>query len=408
MKYYHNKKRDAITVIEVLFAAGIAVFGLIGIASLISVAGRQASQSNAVSQSQAYANAWYADFVARGFNDSTRWRWYDDQAKVYKNFGTLPGAININSTTPPTSGTTVNSTRTRFRNAICIDPAFFAEATNGSEITKTFVAGQAFRPGLFPYYQDNFNPLTSPYNPTGGLGLLSVDLPRLLRVTLTDAASGSVIPANVANRLFLSLDDLAVYADEADRTLPATRLVGSNAASKGEFSWFATLSPREFSAAEILNGPTNSSLESLFTLSIVVLHRRDRQFFVPLSSASGPEEMPQGERLLSVSAPTPFVGGSGGRVELSATNEVSNKMRLGDWVMLTRHQSTAAGRSVVVRWFRIIGMDAEPTIGTVGWSRNVVLEGPDWDFSATSSFQTTQATLVNNVITVLERVIPVY
>ncbi len=406
MNFYHRENRQAITVIEVLFAAGIAVFGLIGIASLISVASRQAAQSNSVSQSQSFANAWYADFVTRGYNDSTRWRWYDDQAKVYRNFGTAAG--NVNSTTPPVSGTTVGSSRTRFRNAICIDPAFFADPTNGPEIIKTFASGQAFRPGLFPYYQDNFNPVTSPYNPTATPGFLANDMPRLLRVTVTDASSGSVLPANVVDRIFRSLDDLVVEADPADKSLPATRLFVNSAIAKGEFSWFATLSPREFSAPEILNGPTNAFGESYFTLAIVVLHRRDRLFFVPLTTATGPEEMPQGERVCSVSAPAPFVGGSGGRVQLSANNDISNKIKLGDWVMLARHQSSLAGRSVVVRWYRVIGMDAEPEIGTVGWTRNVVLDGPDWDFSAPTPFQETQATLVSNVVTVLERVVPVY
>ncbi len=389
------------TVIEVLFAAGIAVFGLIGIASLISVAGRQASQSNSVSQSQSYAVAWYADFVARGFNESSRWRWYDDQAKLRRGFGASIGEVN--ATPPPTSGTSVGSQRTVLRNAVCIDPLFYSEATNATEIGKTFLPDQAFRPGLFPYYQDNFNPLSSPYAP----GFLTVDMPRLLRVNVTNPSSVTIIPARIAERIFTSWDDLAVQADELDKTLPATRIVGTQAAAKGEFSWFATLSPREFTTSEVNNGIPYGSRESLFTLSVVVLHRRDRQFFVPLATAFGPEDMPQGERLLSVTAPAPFSGGSGGRVELSATNEVSSKIKLGDWVMLARHQSAMAGRSVVVRWYRVIGMDADITQGTVGWSRNVVLEGPDWDFSGTG-FLETQATLVSNVVTVLERVVTVY
>jgi hypothetical protein len=118
----------------------------------------------------------------------------------------------------------------------------------------------------------------------------------------------------------------------------------------------------------------------------------------------GPENKPQGERLLAVTSSTDFIGGSGGRVVLSASTEVSDKIRIGDWLMLARHQDATVNRSAVVRWFRVIGMDAEPTLTTTTWSRNVILDGPDWDFSAANP---TQATLVPNVVTVLERVIPV-
>ena len=79
MNRFPFKKNAGVTVIEVLFAAGIAVFGLIGIASLIGVAGRQASQANEVAEAQALSNSWYADFVTRGLNDSSQWRWFNDQ-----------------------------------------------------------------------------------------------------------------------------------------------------------------------------------------------------------------------------------------------------------------------------------------------------------------------------------------
>ena len=416
MNRFQFNKNAGVTVIEVLFAAGIAVFGLIGIASLIGVAGRQASQANEVAEAQALSNSWYADFVTRGFNDSSQWRWFNDQ---------LGGAfaakfVAYSASGTPSSFTSTPSTRTAYRHAVCIDPTFFADATNITAMSppNTFGSGQAYRPGLFPYYQDNFDPLTSPVAtidfPTHP-NFLNVDMPRLLRVSLASSATSvaaGIMSESLVEQLFQSHDDLGPVQDEEDKTLAAIRFIGAGGGkllSKGEYNWFATLSPREF-ASSLEFG--NSSQEKLYTLDVVVMHRRDRQFFIPASG--GVENIPQGERLLAVTPPfvsgsatnyLPFTGGSGGRVVMSASIEVSDKIHIGDWVMLARHQDATVSRSTVVRWYRVIGLDAEPTLTAATWSRNVILDGPDWVFSGANP---TQATLVSNVVTVLERVIPVY
>ncbi len=404
MNRFPFKKNAGVTVIEVLFAAGIAVFGLIGIASLIGVAGRQASQANEVAEAQALSNSWYADFVTRGLNDSSQWRWFNDQLGGAYATKFVPFA-NGGS---PGSMTSTPSVRTAFRHAVCIDPTFYADATNIIAMSppNTFGPAQAYRPGLFPYYQDNFDPLTSPMAtidfPTHP-NFVNADLPRLLRVSLASSVAAGIMSETLVEQIFQSHDDLDPVQDEDDKTLPAIRFIGmggSKLLSKGEYNWFATLSPREFASTLEFS---NTSQEKLYTLDVVVVHRRDRQFFVP--SSGGVENIPQGERLLAVTPTTSFTGGSGGRVIISASIEVSDKIRIGDWVMLARHQDASMSRSTVVRWYRVIGLDAEPTLTSTTWSRNVILDGPDWVFSAANP---TQATLVPNVVTVLERVIPVY
>jgi Tfp pilus assembly protein PilV len=405
MSITSHKPKSGVTVIEVLFATGIVIFGLIGIASLISVAGRQASQANEVAEAQALARRWYSEFVARGYNNSALWRWYNDQGGA----STVAGNFTVFTNKTPAIATLSSSTstptvRTRFRNAICIDPLFFSDSTTIDRLQSApaFSSGQAYRPGLFPYYQDNFNPTSDPFTPAFGS-----DMPRLLRVSLATAVGSGVLPAKLVEQIFMSSDDFAIQASESDQTLSAGRLLDSNTArlqSKLEYSWLATLSPREFTAAELASGPELASPERQYTLAIVVLHRRDRQFFAP--ALSGPENSPQGERILSVSAhPGAFRNGSGGRITVEASTAVSDRLRVGDWVMLSRHQDTAtAGRSVVCRWYRILGMDAEPTVGGTTWSRSIIIDGPDWAFSATMP---TQVTVLNNVVTVLERVIEV-
>ena len=417
MKRTRFSQRSAVTVIEVLFATGIAIFGLIGIASLISVAGKQASQSNSATLSQALANQWFGDFVVRGFNISMNWRVYNDQ--------TMPASARfvdfVNSSGSLARGTNSGGFRTAYRHAICIDPLFFSDPSNQTAFAGSFPNTQAYRPGLFPYYQDDLNPLSDPFAPAFYTAA-PMNRPRLLRVGLHDPTSTlNTLTTSQVNRLFLSFDDQVVTVanvddpstaiDERDPTAPATRRLspsGNQFSSNGEYSWFATLCPRE-----PIRGESTVGQENLYTMSLVVFKRRDKAFFTP--TASGVENLPSGERIAEVSGtglamlPTNFVGGSGGRVKLTASLNTSSKLGVGDWIMLSRYQSV--GNSVVLRWYRVIGLDAKPIESGTTWSREVSLDGPDWIFDevvgAPPTVIPTQATLVPNVATVFERVVEI-
>lgn len=399
--------RAGVTFLEVLFASGIAVFGLVGIASLIAVGGRQASDANSWSEGQSAARYALSDFVVRGYNNSASWAFFDDQmngATLASHFPytTIPTPLPRNMNRPAV-------VRTANRHAVCIDPTFFFDATTAENIIGTnsdFRDAPVYRPGLFPYYQDNFNPL-DPTTP------LTFNAGRLLRVSV-QKIGGGLLPALIANRQFQFQDDLAITADDSDKTLPPERVyreISSSGAvgqglSNGEYSWFATLCPRE-----ITSKYDNTSIgypETLYTLSVVVCKRRDRAFYVPASGQQGP----LGERVVTVISTGNFKGGSGGRVVLTAAHDpldpdldISDSLRAGDWVMLCKEQAIASGGLLTIcRWYRVLAVDAESTINGAAWERNVVLDGPDWVFD--NNFPT-QATLVSGVVTVVERVVPV-
>lgn len=406
-------KRCGVTVLEVLFATGIAVFGMVGIASLLAVAGRQASDANNWSEGQAAAQNALSDFVVRSYANSALWMTFNDQS----NSASFPAHfVNYKSMgTSISRGTSSGGVRTDNRYAVCIDPYFFSDPTTVENVLTKFVAAQPYRPGLFPYFQDNFNPL-DPSNPLGG------NAGRLLRVGLKNP-TGGLLSAKAVDRQFQLLDDLAITTDEDDKTLPSERVFSSDAAqglSNGSYSWFATLCPREVSMTELSDATFDNTNypENLFTLSIVVCKRRDRAFYVPASGQQGP----LGERVVTVIPTnddgTPianFKGGSGGRVVLSAARDldnpaldISDSLRAGDWVMLCREQSlSSGGLGTICRWYRVLTLDVESVISAgSSWSRSVVLHGPDWVFDSTGTYPT-QATLVSGVVTVAERVIPV-
>ena len=401
--------RRGVTILEVLFASGIAVFGLVGIASLIAVAGRQASDANNWSEGQAAAQNALSDFVVRGYADSTAWLTFDDLItdsfpNHFKNYKTM-----LSGGTSLARGTSLGGIRTDNRFAVCIDPYFFSDPTTVENVGTEFTNAQAYRPGLFPYFQDNFNPI-DPSTPLG------TNAGRLLRVGLKKSSSGGLLSAKAVDRQFQLLDDLAITTDDADQTQAPERILSGNAAqglAKGEFSWLATLCPREISPIESTFDST-AYPENLFTLSIVVCKRRDRAFYIPQRDAGGVQiqQSPLGERVVAVTAPNDFKGGSGGRVTLSAASDsdnlardISDSLRPGDWVMLCRESPLAGGNLMTIcRWYRVLTLDIDTDVTGGVWSRNVLLDGPDWEFVATYP---TQATLVSGVVTVVERVIPV-
>ncbi|MCC7336126.1 MAG: hypothetical protein IT422_13580 [Pirellulaceae bacterium] len=412
-------KRGGVTVLEVLFATGIAVFGMVGVASLLAVAGRQASDANNWSEGQAAAQNALSDFVVRGYTNSAWWFVFNDLNAV-----SFPAQFENYSGAARPRGTSSGGFRTLNRHAVCIDPYFFSDPTtveNLMQPVSTFSDTQIYRPGLFPYYQDNFNPL----NPSATLP--SGNAARLLRVGLKRNLSDvppRPLSSKATDRQFQLLDDLAITTDDDDKTLPSERIFSSGAAqglTKGEYSWFATLCPREVTSGM---EPANTILpENLFTLSVVVCKRRDRAFYLPARDAGGMQiqQSPVGERVVTVvhtnadgSPIANFKGGSGGRVVLTAAHDpddlardISDSLRTGDWVMLCKESLVAgAGLMTKCRWYRVLTLDIETDIASGVWSRSVVLDGPDWEFDTSGNYPT-QATLVSGVVTVVERVIPV-
>lgn len=463
--------RRGVSVIEVLFAMGVAVIGLLGIASLIPMSAKNASDSLQMSEAAALSNDWYSEFTARGLHVSGNWI-------MFRDFGPPTATIGFNKqlgATLPARGCTPASPlmlRELGRESICLDPYFLAQTDVQNLATGTLNAGQSnwYRPAVFPYYQDTYNPLVdSAYTQAATSSLAWDAQPRMVRVTLPSTA-GALVPMSIRSleQTFLSTDDLAITLDvpalnidDKDETIPPMRIgqLNSRFASTNHYSWFATMSPAEPIPA------LSTDSTNFYTVSLAVVHNRDLRIFDPAmtiarTGANDPprvDEKPQGERLMMVEPLSGnFIGGNGGRVRLISSDGTDDDIKSGDWVMLGR---TYAGSTpsptfrpfTVFRWYRIISVEQRaastllpPPIGpppplplqlgnltqvtqsAMGsdpfghtaasipnqvWGREVVLEGPDWVFTggvAGTVATPTTATMVKGVRTVIERVITIY
>ena len=462
-----TRQRFGISVIEVLFAMGVVVIGLVGIASLLPLAGKNAAESIHFADAQALSNDWYGEFSTRGLNFSSEWIMYRDFGTPgYQKFDKQRSTALTNKGCFPASVS--GMVREVGRESVCLDPYFFThrsvEFPSTTSWTSTTPRSQSnwYRPAVFPYYQDTYNPLVDSAYPVSNIYAWDAQ-PRMARVSVPSALSAtSALSMKDLERAFLSTDDVAVTVDvpglidDKDASQPPMRVGLSNAkfSALNNYSWLATISPSEPIAPNLSTDSTN-----FYTVSLVVVHNRDLTIWDPavLSPRAGAadppriEEKPQGEQLMWVEPVSgDFIGGSGGRVRLIGNDGTKDDLRSGDWVMLSRTYATTTGSGGglvpfnVFRWYRVLSVEQaqEPTLigtpnppyqlGTLGqvkedqsstvdpfnltppnlvWGRDVVLEGPDWIFSGTPSglaASPTTATRVRGTKTVIERVMTIY
>lgn len=452
--------RRGVSVIEVMFAMGVAVIGLLGIASLIPMSSKNAADSLHMSEAQALSQDWYNEFTARGLHLSGRWIMYRDFTSTtgWQAFSKQQGSTLSSRGCNPAPATML---RELGRESVCLDPYFFANTSVQPPNQSNW-----YRPAVFPYYQDTYNPLVDPAYTRSSTSSLAWDAqPRMVRVSVPGEA-GPLVPLSLRalEQTFLSTDDMAITLDvpalnidDKDETIPPMRVGQSNQRffSTNHYSWLATMSPAE----PIPALSTESTI--FYTVSLAVVHNREMDVFDPAISATRTgatdpprvDDKPQGERLMWVEPLSgDFIGGNGGRVRLIGNDGIDDNIRSGDWVMLGRTYAAAVVPSVglrpftVFRWYRIVSVEQRqsPTLltapplpmqlGTLPqvtnsgatsdpfghastsllnqvWGREVVLEGPDWTFGGTVTGTTatpTTATLVKGVKSVIERVITVY
>jgi hypothetical protein len=458
----------------VLFATGIVIVGLIGIASILPVAIRNSTQSNTSAEGLSLGLAWADSFLVRGLHQAgpkgsqkqLPWQWirdyggtqgWEDHSPNLANPADIAarrsriGLIarpNLLDVSTSNSNSSAQVARIWGRMPVCIDPYFFTADTtrarlNSGEVTQIRPAG--YRAAVFPYYDDGHNPL---YNPSAVSPPQLIDQPRMVRIGLAYHDATSVpyprclpVERSLVQNLFGSLDELVVddYVDPAisaaDRdSMPSKRLFRSSdvvpavplrALTQGQYTWMATVVPEEPIPSQV--GLAVSMPAEMALVTFLVLHRHDHNFL-----PTDPTENLVDERITWVYPLSGnFVGGTGGRVRMLSNSTVSDNVSVGDWIMLGRYFLVQPGTPPFIfpffRWYRIIGVDSEPRVGfardlspradhagpygetlpsdlTV-WSRDVVLEGPDFAFSdVTNGYRTpTIGTLVKGVVTVVER-----
>lgn len=403
--------RTGITLIEVTFAIGVIMIGMVGLTAILPLAGSRAQDALNFDTAAAMS-----DGVLREV--SSRRLLQQPASAALQPITSLDGIGLKNVTT----GVIL---------PFCFDPIFSADPPTS--------ATHSYAQNYFPYYNVNHNPLLDPARstsaPATGATAMPVQ-PRMKRVGLNFRNPGYFsnftgnVPAQleVARTLAESPNDLDVLRPK-DRSVPGflsgvfasgTTFAQGKRLPTGTYSWMITLDP--------------DARSRYGSLSVVIYQSRERMSEFPAVNSSGDPTEAQdnavSERLTLVTEEIGFRGGAGGSVTLVSSGATVSELTSNDWIMLSRHMdpSDTSGQYDVHAWYRVVGTDREateivaPADTTLGgftvplsslsgggavWARNVLLDGPDWDFVSNAGIGNwyTYATIVKDVVAVNEKTI---
>jgi hypothetical protein len=365
-----------------MFAIGIVSVGLLGVLLVIPVAGSRTTRGIIADGADRVGRNAIREFEVRSMRQPDNWTRLRP-TPLYVEFPTKPTNAVPN---PPPGHASITS------RSFCIDPLFLA--SHYADAVANSTAAHA-NTEFFPYYDYDS---TVPNRET-----------RMQRISLRNRPAGPTgMTLAQAVEIFMSADDLA-FDIPLDPTLPPIQNFSENTTkrqSEGQFSWMATLTPIQNT---FIDGATLAQNTDLYLLSIVVFHRRDMSMAMKYTDpAYNPElDGPDNERLVEV-ASFDSAGYGGGEVLLrTRLGQPAEDLtvRTGDWLMLSAKVTASTNPVHFFRWYRVVSADAEiEPLGTQ-FTRNVTLQGTDWNVIAATPNTLTQATLLNNVVAVYEKTV---
>ncbi|HAL13281.1 MAG TPA: hypothetical protein DCP67_05665 [Planctomycetaceae bacterium] len=408
-------KQLGITLVEVLFAVGIIVVGLLGMAGLLAVAGSEMRKGLNADAMSTVANNASSEFDIRSMRSTSLYLRYNRASARFQGFTPGPGM------------------------SFCIDPGFIAYRTaqvpdpvnTGNTVPGIPVNPLQQNQTLLPFQGsgDYF-----PYSPITTDPTLNLEA-RMPRITLRRTVGGGPMGLLQAGELFVGHDDLSYQRNDA--LVAPSQIYATDASANrikrlnlGQYTWFATVTSE-------ITGATSTGLENdRFILSIVVLEGRDFRdtYHVGLDGEPGDAGTDDDGNTLTddvlelgyagsddkysysleservVEVVITGSGISGGEVMLKAPTAAQLTLRPSDWIMLSANSSVGS----IFRWYRVsyteseVKLVADPSNGNpLYYKRNAVLEGADWNrpewFPNQTLFYPTQATIMNDIIGVYQR-----
>ena len=408
-------KQLGITLVEVLFAVGIIVVGLLGMAGLLAVAGSEMRKGLNADAMSTVANNASSEFDIRSMRSTSLYLRYNRASARFQGFTPGPGM------------------------SFCIDPGFIAYRT--AQVPDPVNTGNTV-PGIpVNPLQQNRRLLSFqgsgdyfPYSPITTDPTLNLEA-RMPRITLRRTVGGGPMGLLQAGELFVGHDDLSYQRNDA--LVAPSQIYATDASANrikrlnlGQYTWFATVTPE-------ITGAISTGLENdRFILSIVVLEGRDFRdtYHVGLDGEPGDAGTDddgntltddvlelgyagsddkysyslESERIVEVVITGSGI--SGGEVMLKAPTAAQLTLRPSDWIMLSANSSVGS----IFRWYRVSYTESEVKLVTdpsngnpLYYKRNAVLEGADWNrpewFPNQTLFYPTQATIMNDIIGVYQR-----
>ena len=452
------RSRKGLTLLEVIFSMVVLLVGLVAIVFLIPLAGREAEDSQQITQGLAAGESALAMFTTTNVAQPTLespWCLVDDVELVEHSVATMRDAFNAAARTfpvPPNAAQAAVAQNEVIGIGFCIDPLFwgYQNRTINQNGATNDVALPFFRT-RFPFMFDNTDPVLLVSNQN------IPRAPRLLRGSLSDpqlSVRGSWLRQPAAVRLATMYGgDLVQPSGTKNKAIGPLRSVYvdangsilSTSTAAQQASWLATITPAESTPIidldrvkpmyvqnpDLANQPLD--VPRLYDVALVVFSKRDVRELAAMAvlspgdfQSSRPSEVmnvPTGERVVKVTDMSSDALHSGTfNIEVSGYPTMDSKVKAGDWLMLSRfafrdlipRPSGTISRQVN-RWYRIISVTGD------GYPLSLRIAGKPWDWTegeisdllekgqaiptlppAVGTYQT-QAVIMKDVVQVYER-----
>lgn len=396
-RYARSNTRAGVTLVEVMFAMGTLLIGLLGIASIIPVAASFARHTMDLDRGGAITAQRVAELVA---GESFK----RDQLLFSQE---VSGGLTIG---PVPDGQTGPGTLALA--SYCFDPVMLSlceqEMQNGTP-------ANGFAVSRFPYYRETYRATDAP-----NAGYTAVaPCARMFRIhpdymNPTTAANQRAVQrmASAYKQFSVSSDDLVFErienTQDPDRSAIPRQIFFQGTggqlfqrASEGKYSWMATIVPASGSSTALHNMTVVIiKNRALIPHSMTAVRSPPNKSPVSYQTYTDVESNPTNERVVwcDPSNYIGFSGGFGGSVTVVGSQAISDEMKPGEWVMLSRRVA-ATPEFAVHQWYQIRSM-TDTEFDTSGlWRRTVSLSGPNWVFSGTnSSADRTEMTIVDGAI----------
>ncbi len=427
-----GRMRSGVTLMECIFAIGVILTGLVGLAALIPVASQNARDTLEIDRSISESTSAAAKGLVQSFHDLDTLVIFDKPVQgstTYAGGGYVPSdalqTLEAKLAVAPalkleSPGYVHMNVATGLSSGICIDPfgmpdlalmqstdSYVTNADTNTPFYAPSATDSAFDYSRFPYFNERYNVLASPnlqINTPGGpvVTLPTVPRPtrpwpmspRMYRATLKSPMYASTIPIRrfqlltpvVSRGIFRGNGGLSFVKSNEDGlprgvltepTVIGGSMIDAGRESASDYTWFATITP------PFLGGDS-------FRQSIVVVRKRvmpvPRRLSDPVAlqrtnyTIDDAEDNPEAERItwIDPSSAIGFSGGSGGEVTVYGSQGISDQVSTGEWVLLSRqpHIDAVAGAPFVAsangpavhRWYRVLSAGDAQRTAGFAWA----------------------------------------
>ena len=396
---YHSMKivhRSGISLLEVIFATGVLLIGLMGLAAVLPVATNNARRSLESDRSKEVFNNQDANRSLRGLDDVSLLSSYFRGENSLTNFNNKKQAFLSN--TPPGEPASVYPSVdvvgiSDLPPVFCVDPWFLTAANTVRDDVSPRVNG--YDRSLFPCYDDSYDPSQSPSV------ILNPDVTwsgrRMPRVSISQITS-----VDYNEFMAKDFDAIRVVLNPDDKSLPPglfvkranDGLTRTSTALTGRYSYLMTMRNHGrtgnivvFKDRQVVIDPSgdfglNDVMQNDSTLG-------PRHKLTPYTAApfeqinqSTDQQTFADERIGWVTYAKNVLRGSGGSFEFKTNPYVDPNVAPGDWVMLLRRNYSPGPtpRDLDFAWCQVSSVD-EPAVLENGFYRSrITVKDVSWIF----------------------------